>query len=146
MPLDLFTSDLRAALTSEPTFRPGARTVFVAEGLVMYLDPDDVRELLRTFVELTGPGSRFVLSYCTADDEGRVVLSRFPRYARFAAKLVGEPLRWGIRAADLPGFVEPLGLTVHRQPTPEELEAELLPRRDHPLLKLGIEPFVVLAR
>jgi O-methyltransferase involved in polyketide biosynthesis len=40
-------------------FRPGAATLWVAEGLLVHLGEEAVLTLLRTTAELSGPGSRF---------------------------------------------------------------------------------------
>ena len=45
---------------------------------------------------------------------------------RAALKLVGEPLKWGIRQDALAGFLEAQGYVLHQSPTPEQLRARYL--------------------
>jgi methyltransferase (TIGR00027 family) len=46
-------------------FQPGIGTVWIAEGLLMYLDVAQCDRLLDTVVALSGPGSRFATEYFT---------------------------------------------------------------------------------
>ena len=54
--------DWRTALT-DAGFRPGARTVWLIEGLLMYLDGPGTDRLLTDVVSLSGPGSRVSVEY-----------------------------------------------------------------------------------
>jgi len=78
VPVDFSQTTLLEALGSTLTFEALVRTVFIAEGLLMYLSEAEVRELMETISAVAGPGSRLVLTYCHADDRGRPELGRFP--------------------------------------------------------------------
>jgi methyltransferase (TIGR00027 family) len=62
------TADLRhdwaGALTGSG-FRPGQPTMWLAEGLLMYLTADECDALLRTVTSLSAPGSRLATEYFT---------------------------------------------------------------------------------
>jgi O-methyltransferase involved in polyketide biosynthesis len=86
-------------------------TVFVAEGLFMYLPEESVRHLLRAAKE---HGRHFVFTFLTLDDQGR---PGFPHIRvdvdKYLAR-VQEPFRWGIRPGDVAAFLESEGWRIER--------------------------------
>ncbi len=68
-----FDRESPAAALKRAGFRAGDRTLFVLEGLLMYLQPESVDETLRAMEGLAGPGSEIVFDYVRASmlrDEG----------------------------------------------------------------------------
>ncbi|MGK4006886.1 SAM-dependent methyltransferase [Sorangium sp. So ce1036] len=115
---DLSTRPLAEALRATP-WRSDARSVVVAEGLLMYLDAAVVRGLLAAVRGCAGPGSRLAFSSIFADDAGRPRVGGvgvLDRPMRAALRLAGEPMRWGIRPEAVRAFVEPAGYRVLEQP------------------------------
>ena len=90
-PADLMAAPLREALGAAPAWDDGAQTVFVAEGLLMYLSPEVVRSVLQSAREASGPGSRLVLTWVPRDARGQDQLGAVIRASLAAA---GEALRW----------------------------------------------------
>jgi methyltransferase (TIGR00027 family) len=74
-------------------FDPGRRALFLWEGVTMYLDRDSVGATLRRIAG-TAPGSVVAFDYFARE----TIASRSPymRFARAAARFVGEPLTFGI--------------------------------------------------
>jgi len=93
-------SDVTAAIAG---WRRDAPTVAVAEGVLMYLDEPAVASFLHQLREQTGAGSRLLLSYMVADAAGRVRAGKLPRLTRALFRMLGEPLRWGVRG-DAPAW------------------------------------------
>ena len=94
VPVDLSTSSLRAALLDAPGFDPHADTVFVAEGLLMYLERPDVEGILADMTEMAGR-VRLVASIVTPDPKGRVRLHSQREVVDLCMRLLGERFRWG---------------------------------------------------
>ena len=101
--VDLGERGLDEVLAELPDWEPDAPTVVVAEGLLMYLDEEDVRRLLRTLREHTGPDSRFVFS--TLEEREGVVGPDLGWMIRSSLAAVGEGLRWGVRQGTLAAFL-----------------------------------------
>jgi methyltransferase (TIGR00027 family) len=123
--VDLATHPLADALHAVP-WRADARSVVVAEGLLMYLRPLDVERFFGALAGSTGPGSRIVFTAIDADERGRPRLGVLDGPIRFLLRLVGEAMRWGIRPSDLPSFLERLGWHITAQPDVVTLRKNVL--------------------
>lgn len=100
VPVDLSTDSLRSALLDAPGFDPRADTVFVAEGLLMYLDRPTVEGVFADITELDGR-VRLVASIVTPDPKGRVRLHSQRRVVDLCMTLLGERFLWGESAERL---------------------------------------------
>lgn len=131
---DLSTRSLAEVLRATP-WRSDARSVVVAEGLLMYLDAAAVRGLFAAVRGATGPGSRFAFTSVFADDAGRPRVGVLDWPLRASLRLIGERMLWGIRPEAVRAFVEPAGYRVLEQP-----DLEALRRRYLAPLGLYVEP------
>jgi methyltransferase (TIGR00027 family) len=92
VPADFETEDWLACLTAAG-FDPAARTLFLWEGVTMYLDRAAVEDTLRK-VASTAYGSVVAFDYFTTEAlESR---SLYWRYGRAATKATGETLKFGV--------------------------------------------------
>jgi methyltransferase (TIGR00027 family) len=111
-------------------WRAEVRSVVVAEGLLMYLTPAQVRAFFAQVRACTGPGSRVAFSAMDLDEEGRPRLflpgRLLGRMIRASLRLAGEPLQWGIAPSSVPDFLTAAGYRVLEQPTPRRLRERLL--------------------
>ena len=73
VPVD-FETQSAATRLAEAGFRPGLATLFVLEGLTMYLEPATVDGTLQTVADLAGGGSVLVFDYAYADVSGKQFL------------------------------------------------------------------------
>jgi len=108
VPADLTSTPLDQALASCPGYDASRRTLFVAEGLLMYLEADRVGTLL-DYVTGCGP-SRIAFSFLEPRGDGS------PNF-RIASRLVNawlnvrrERFRWGVRRGELNDFLRARGL------------------------------------
>ncbi|MDC3954384.1 class I SAM-dependent methyltransferase [Polyangium jinanense] len=122
---DLSKRSLGEILRATP-WRSDARSVVVAEGLLMYLDVKDVKAFFRAVHEHTGPGSRVAFSHVDGDDAGRPHLGTLDWLIRTSLRFAGEQMRWGIRPEQLPAFVKEAGFLVVEQADGEALRKEYL--------------------
>jgi O-methyltransferase involved in polyketide biosynthesis len=111
---------------SNEHYQPGVNTVFVAEGLTMYLSSKEVREILAFIKETSAPGSRFIFTYM---EERRRDDFQF----KFASRLVdvwlamkGEQFTWGLGDGQLEPFLEQSDFHLLHCATHNELREELL--------------------
>jgi methyltransferase (TIGR00027 family) len=91
----------------ESSFDPSQRTVWIAEGLLMYLREDLVSSLTRTLSGLSAPGSQFTFTFMEKQDNGRIRFDPQSRFVDWWLRRRREPFRWGSTRNDLVGFVHP---------------------------------------
>jgi len=133
---DLSTRPLADVLRETP-WRPDARSVVVAEGLLMYLDADSVARFFAAVHAGTGPGSRLACSLMDGDADRNPHIGALDWPIRLALRLAGEPLRWGVAPASVSAFAANSGYRVLAQPDAAALREGLLAPlglRDEPLL------------
>jgi len=102
---------LADVLKANASWDQGAQTVFVAEGLVMYLFPEAVRDLFCQCAEISGVGSRIVFSYIPTGADGRPDAGRWTGQMLWLQKVAGEPWTWSIRPAELKMSLDETGWT-----------------------------------
>jgi len=106
-----------------PEFRKDQRTLFILEGLLMYLEPDSVRSTLRIIREYAGVGSRVVFDYIQASVlRHENTLYGESGLAKTVAK-AGEQWRFGIEPDEIESFAMAHGLVVIDHKCAQELEA-----------------------
>lgn len=88
----------------------GVSTVFVAEGLTMYLREDRVAALLRDLASLAGTAGRVIFTFMEEDETGSIGFRGQNPLVAAWLKLRSEPFLWGIRRDRLAGFLELCGL------------------------------------
>ncbi|MDQ3135658.1 MAG: SAM-dependent methyltransferase [Acidobacteriota bacterium] len=109
LPLDLTTRDFASQLAGAAGYRAGLRTLFIAEGLLMYLAPGEVDALFQ-FVRgpaiAAGAGSRFAFTFMEprAGDR-RLAFRGSTRAVDWWLRLRGEPFKWGIGREQLPDYL-----------------------------------------
>ena len=109
---DLSKRKLVQVLSQSHSWDRLAKTIIVAEGLVMYLPPEAVRDLFLQCTEITGAESQMGFSYLPADKTGRLDVGRWTGLMLFLQKTTGEPWLWGIHPERLQLFLSELGWSV----------------------------------
>jgi methyltransferase (TIGR00027 family) len=103
---------LSELLKTAASWDRSARTVIVAEGLVMYLPPEVVQDLFCQCAVIAGDGSRIAFSYIPTGTDGRPDAGRWTGLMLWLQKIAGEPWTWSIRPEDLGPFLEETGWTI----------------------------------
>ena len=109
---DLGKQKLSDVLKADNSWDESAQTVIVAEGLVMYLSPEAVRDLFCQCAAVTGGGSRVAFSYIPIGADGRPDAGRWTGLMLWLQKTGGEPWEWSIRPEALGQFLEETGWTI----------------------------------
>lgn len=105
-PLDLTASSLGEVMDSGG----GVSTVFVAEGLTMYLREERVAALLGDLARLAGPAGRVVFTFMEEDPKGSIGFRGQNPLVAGWLRWRSEPFLWGIGRDRLPGFLASCGL------------------------------------
>jgi methyltransferase (TIGR00027 family) len=144
---DLSKTPLALAMQAEPRWDPAAPALWIAEGLLMYLDELDVARIMKTISE-TGSASEFVFTFMNCQG-GRVAFRRRSWLIDRILKWRGEPFRWGIGAVALPALTEACGLrtieivepeALRNRYVPASLESRLLPADGDTLCRARVIP------
>ncbi len=108
---DLGERELEDILKTNERWVLRARTVIIAEGLVMYLPPEAVRGLFCQCALVSGAGTRIAFSYIPSGADGRPDAGRWTGLMLRLQKVTGEPWIWSIRPEELGPFLEKTGWT-----------------------------------
>jgi len=106
---DLGKQKLSDVLKADNSWDENAQTVFIAEGLVMYLSPEAVRDLFCQGAVVVGVDSRIAFSYIPAGADGRPDAGRWTGLMLWLQKVAGEPWLWSIRHEELGQFMAEFG-------------------------------------
>lgn len=109
IPEDLGKRKLVDVMESNDAWDPTAQTVIVAEGLLMYLPSEAVRDLFGQCAAITGTGSRMAFTYINRGGDGRPDVGRWTRLVLWILKVSGEPWLWSIRPEELGPFLDKNG-------------------------------------
>ena len=125
LPADLGSETLASVLKRCSFHDPKASSLFIAEGITMYLSEASVRELLKSIADQPS-GSALIFTYMEETRPGCYDFSNARRVATWWLALRHERFTWGIRPEQLRGFLVECDLSLETQRTPEQLRLELL--------------------
>ena len=109
---DLGKRKLIDVITENEVWDQKARTVIIAEGLVMYLSPEAVEELFCQCGEVVGKGSRIAFSYIPMGTDGLPFVGRWTGLMLWLQKVVGEPWLWSVAPDNIDEFLRKTGWIV----------------------------------
>lgn len=105
MDLSATTFDTEALIKN--SFDPTQRTIWIAEGLLMYLTRESVLSLMRTLKSLSAPGSQFVFTFMEKQGDGRIRFDSQSKLVDWWLCRRGEPFLWGTTRSELVDLVHP---------------------------------------
>ena len=108
---DLGKRKLIDLLKANQSWDQRARTVIVAEGLLMYLPPEAVRDLFLQCAVIAGVGSRIAFTWIPTGADGRPDAGPWTGLVLWIFKAAGEPWIWSIRPEALGLFLKETGWT-----------------------------------
>lgn len=108
---DLSQRKLVDVLEAHKKWDKAASTVILAEGLLMYLPAEAVRDLFIQAIEITNPSSRIVFTYVSTGMDGLPDAGRWTVLVRWILRSSGEPWLWSIRPEEMAGFLKETGWT-----------------------------------
>jgi O-methyltransferase involved in polyketide biosynthesis len=98
-------------------------SVVVAEGVLMYLPPAAVSELLESIRAVTGPGSSLVFTWSRGDPAGRPDAGRLTGPGLALMKMLGEPVPWSPTEERLASVLAEHGFRLAGDPVRFDLRA-----------------------
>lgn len=121
LPADFSRADLDTALLSEPAYDRNARTLFIAEGLLMYLDTKVIKNIFDTIYAHSGPGSCLAFTYIETTKPPRT-----SPLVRWWLQHNDEPFTWAKPAAQLEQFIDDNLFDLDQNIASEDLRAAYL--------------------
>jgi methyltransferase (TIGR00027 family) len=106
---DLGELKLVDVLKDNESWDQSAKTIIIAEGLVMYLPPEAVRNLFRQCAVIVGAGSRIAFSYIPTGADGRPDAGLWTGLMLWILKVSGEPWLWSIQPEEVGSFLKESG-------------------------------------
>jgi len=119
-----FDTDLLPAKLEEAGFGKGRKSLFVMEGLLMYLQPESVDATFRVIEQFAGQGSRVVFDYLYASVIREENLYYGEQHVRAAVVRADERWHFGIERGMLEPFLSSYGLKLIDEKDASELERE----------------------
>jgi len=146
LPVDLKQKTLAEALVRHPRYQSSQDTLFVAEGVLMYLTQKEVEALFGFIRTHSGSGSRFAFTFMEPRSDGYVNFHNRSRIVDAWMKLRGEPFAWGISRDQLPSFLAKVGFSQENLATPDVFRRQYLSSRELIKKPLAEGEYVCVAR
>jgi O-methyltransferase involved in polyketide biosynthesis len=85
--------------------KDAGRILSIAEGLLMYLEPERAARVFQEAHKASGLGSRFVFTFLEPQTDGRVGFARPSRFVDGWLRRRAEPFRWGLSQENMASFL-----------------------------------------
>ncbi|MBM62218.1 MAG: hypothetical protein CL484_04645 [Acidobacteria bacterium] len=122
---DLSLESLASVLARSGEYDAEVPTLFVAEGLTMYLDEAQIRDLL-TCIGTQASGSEFLFTYMEETEPGQYDFQNTRPVTSLWLALRSERFTWGIKKPELSGFLAESGFSLREHRTPDDLRVAFL--------------------
>ena len=130
LPVDLGEATLPCALAACPDHDPRRPTLFIIEGVTMYLQERAIRALLEVVARYP-EGSALLFTYMEEFRPGCFEFQNARRVASWWLALRHERFTWGIHPDRLPEFLSESGFGLRLHRTVEQLRDEFLTPANH---------------
>lgn len=117
LPVDLAKQDLEVTLCACPRYQAERKTIFLAEGVLMYLNANEVAAIFDCVQRQSCARRRFVFTYMELDERKRAGFRRSTWLVRLWLKLHGEPFKWGLQGNELESFLRERGFILRETAT-----------------------------
>ena len=127
---DLSNQQLSQVLNEQPVWQMNTQCMIVAEGLLMYLQENAVKNLFNQCTSITGNNSRIAFTYLPANKNNQLNVGRWTWLTTRMHRWQGEPWLWSIQPKMLNHFLQ-------------EIDWKLIPEDQIGDTKAGIEHYGV---
>lgn len=126
LPHDFTECSIHELLLQSEHYDSSKSSVFVAEGLLMYLDEKEVRGILDGIRLHSSSDSRFIFTYMEVFNEGDFQFKCASPMTLYWLKMKREMFTWGLKTDQLVSFLDHSGFDVLVCKTHKELREEYL--------------------
>ena len=124
--LDIAHKNLEESLLAQTSYDPRAPTLFIAEGLLMYLSLAEVDLVFQFIREHSGRESKFAFTFVEMQEGGRIGFSESSRMVDAWLRLRGESFKWGTGRDEIAGFLSARGFKLCEVVTAKDLRGKYL--------------------
>lgn len=124
--VDFARQSLEESLLSSKEYNREADTLFIAEGVLIYLKTSDVDTIFRFIREYGGRRSRFAFTFMEPQANGEVNFRSSSRAVDLWLWLRDETFKWGIRRENLASFLEARDFSLQELVTSEAFQRYLV--------------------
>jgi methyltransferase (TIGR00027 family) len=104
-PCDLTQSDQPGRALVRTSFQAALPTLFIAEGLLMYLRSEEMSALFQTVAGAAAPGSAFAFTFMERRDDGHSGFRGVGAWVNVWLRMKKEPFQSALRLSELDGFL-----------------------------------------
>lgn len=110
VPVDFTHEEWTEKLASDVGFNPELDTVFVAEGVLMYLTEAQVKMALSFMSDAKGANRVAIFTFMEMQPNGSISFRNSSQAVEWWLKIKGEVFQWGVKLAEIPSFLQSVGL------------------------------------
>jgi len=110
--LDLTENSLSQTILDSDYFRPDTKTLFVAEGLFMYLTEFEIENLFDFVRQNSRKQSRFAFTFMERQANNQIAFRNSSKFVDFWLKMRGEPFLSGFNHSELVNFLNKKDFTL----------------------------------
>jgi len=126
LPLDLSHNSMQELLSCSACYDQQKVSVFIAEGLFMYLEEEEVRGILNFVREKSAPDSNLIFTYMEENNKGSYLFSNSSVFTTLWLKMKKEIFTWGLNKDQLIPFLNQSGFRLINCKTHTDLRKEFL--------------------
>lgn len=124
--LDLTENSLTQTILAADHFRPNTKTLFIAEGLFMYLTEAEIENLFDFVRQNSRKNSRLAFTFMERQANNRIAFRNSSKLVDFWLKMRGEPFRSGFYPSELLEFLNKKNFTLESLDSAETLRQRYL--------------------
>lgn len=110
--LDLTEQSLTETILVADCFRPNTKTLFVAEGLLMYLAESEIENLFDFVQQNSARHSQFAFTFMERQANNKIGFRNSSKFVDFWLKTRGEPFRSAFNRSELVDFLTKMHFTL----------------------------------
>lgn len=123
---DFTKQDLAEILNLSSNYDPQSRTVFICEGVLMYLKTEEVGEIFDFIKHQKADATRFIFTFMKPDKNGKINFRRSTFLVRLWLRWKNEPFKWGMKNKNLERFLAHKGFLIRELTTAETFRQKYL--------------------
>lgn len=130
LPLDFTQQTLEQCLAAYPGYMLDCQTVFLCEGVLMYLEANEVDGIFAFIRKQEGSSKRFIFTFMEPDKSGKTNFRNSTWLVRLWLSWRKEPFKWGLPGEKMRSFLEARGFLMREMTTPEKFRELYLHHHD----------------
>lgn len=124
--LDLTENSLTETILGADCFRPNTKTLFIAEGLLMYLAASEIENLFAFVRQNSARNSLFAFTFMERQANNKICFRNSSKFVDFWLKARGEPFRSGFSRSELTDFLQKKNFTIESLDSAETFRRKYL--------------------